>query len=82
MTEVIGLLHEFLVHSLSIEAGLTDFSRACETLDEASQVQRAREFVNILDKVRRVGKCNIRSSHHTSRFLTMRIFANENANNI
>lgn len=82
MTEVIGLLHDLLAFSLSIEAGLSDFFHACGTWDEDSQRQRAQEFGDRLDEVRHAERHNIRSPHYTSRFLIMRIFMNENASNI
>ena len=82
MAEVIRLLRESLVSRHSIEAGLNDFFRACENLDEENQGKMAREFSDRLDEVRHVEKHNIRSPHHTSRFLTMQIFPNENASDI
>jgi len=82
MTEVIGLLRESLVSLLSIEAGLDDLFRARGTWDEENLGKMAQEFSDRLDEVRHAEKHNIRSPQHTSRFLTMQIFPNQNASDI
>ena len=46
------------------------------------QGAKAQGFADRLYKVRHTEKHNIRSPHHTSRFLTMQISTNEHANNI
>jgi len=82
MTEVVGLIRELLVASLSIEADLSDFFQACKTWGRDDQGEKAQEFADRLDEVCcDVGR-NIRIPHHAPRFLTMQIFANINANNI
>ena len=80
MTEVVGLLHESLVSSLSIEADLSDFFQACKIRDKDGQETKAQEFADRLDEVRHTKRHNLRSSHHTSRSLIMQIFTNRNAN--
>ena len=80
MTEVVELLRELLVSSLSIEADLRDFLQAYKTWDKDDQRKKAQEFADRLDKVCHTGGHIIASSHHTSRFLTLQIFTNKNAN--
>ena len=80
MTEVIELLRELLVSSLSIEADLSDFLQACRTWDKDDQTKKAQELADRLDEVRHTEGHNITSSHNTSRPLTMQIFTNENGN--
>jgi len=82
MTEVIGHLRELLVSSLSIEADLRDFFRACGTLKENDRGEKAQDFADRFDEVCRTERSGIKSSHHPSRFLTIVIFTNENASNI
>ena len=82
MTEVIGLMRELLVSSLSIEADLRDFFRACGTLGGNDRGEKAQVFADRLDEVCSTERYNIRSSHHPPRFLTIAIFTNENASNI
>jgi len=79
MTEVIERLRELLVSSLSIEADLNDFLQEHKTWEKSDQEKKAQELADRLDEVRRTGRHNIASSHHTSRFLTMQISTNENA---
>ena len=80
MTEVVELLRELLVSSLSIEADLCDFLQAYKTWDKDDQRKKAQEFADRLDKVCHTEGHIVASSHHTSRFLTLQIFTNENAN--
>jgi len=82
MTEVVGLIRELLVASLSIEADLNDFFQACKTWGRDDQGEKAQEFADRLDEVRRNVGRNIMIPHHAPRFLTMQIFANISANNI
>ena len=51
MTEVVGLLRELLVSSLSIEADLNDLLQAYKTWDKDGQGKKAQEFADRLDKV-------------------------------
>ena len=51
MTEVVELLRELLVLSLSIEADLSNFFRARGTLGKDDQGQKAQEFADRLDEV-------------------------------
>ena len=78
MTEVVGLLRKLLA-SLSIEADLSDFFQAYKTQNKDDQGEKAQEFADRLDEVRHAEGHNITISHHTSRFLKMQIFTNENA---
>ena len=82
MTEVIELLRELLVSSLSTETDLNDFLEAHKTWDKDNSDQRkkAEEFSDKLDEVRHTEGHNITLSHHTSRFLKLQILTNENAN--
>ena len=82
MTEVIELLRELLVSSLSIEADLDDFIKTYKNWDRGDhdQEKKAQEFADRLDEVRHTERHNIASSHHTSRFSTMRIFTGDTAN--
>jgi hypothetical protein len=80
MMEVIELLRELLVSSLSIEADLSDFLQAYKTWDKDTQGKKAREFADRLDEVRYTEGFNITSSQNIPRFLTTRIFTNENTN--
>ena len=80
MTEVIELLRELLVSSLSIEADLNDFIQEYRTWDKDDQGKKAQEFADRLDEVRRTEGYNILPSHHTFRSLTMKTFTNDNAN--
>ena len=64
MTEVIELLRELLVSSLSIEADLNDFLQACKTWEKDDQEKKAQELADRLDEVRRTGGYNIASSHY------------------
>ena len=80
MTEVIELLRELLVSSLSIEADLNDFIQEYRAWDKDDQGKRAQEFSDRLDEVRHTEGHNIMPSHHTFRFLAMKIFTNDNAN--
>ena len=57
MTEVIGHLHELLVSSLSIEADLRDFFRACGTLRENDRGEKAQDFADRFDEVCRTERC-------------------------
>jgi len=82
VAEVIGILHEFLIYSLSIEATLRDFISACGTWDEDNQGKTAQEFADRLDEVCHAERHSIRSTHYTSRSLTNQIFTNKNASNI
>ena len=82
VAEVIGILQEFLVYSLSIEATLRDFISVCGTLDEDNQGKTAQEFADRLDEVRHAERHNIRSTHRTSRSLKNQIFKNKDASNI
>ena len=82
MTEVIGLLRELLVSSLSIEADLRDFFRECGTLEGNDRGEKAQEFADRFDQVCHVKRYDIRSYHHPSRLLAMVVFTNENASNI
>jgi len=94
MAEVTGFLHGFLVSSLSIEAGLSDFFRMYNTRNKDGQGEKgsqgekggrgekAQEFADSLDKVCYDERHNINRPHHTSRFLTMQISKNENASDI
>ena len=94
MTGVVRLLREShlsslsipprkpLVPSLSIEADLSDFFRMYKTWAKDDQREKAQGFADMLDEVRRTERHNIRLLHHTSRFLTAQIFANENASSI
>ena len=77
MTEVVGLLRQLLLY-LSIEADLSDFLQAHKTWEKEDQGKKAQEFADRLDEVRHTEGHNITSSHHTSRFLAMQIFTNEN----
>ena len=80
MAEVIELLRELLVSSLTIEADLSDFLKTYKTCSKDDQGKKAQEFADRFDEVCHTGGRNITSSHHTFRFLTIRIFINENAN--
>ena len=51
MMEVTGFLHKLLVSSLSIETGLSDFFRVCNTLGKDDRGEKAREFADSLDEV-------------------------------
>ena len=82
MTEVVGLIRELLVASLSIEADINDFLQAYKTWGRDDQGEKAQEFVDRLDEVRRDIRRHIIIPHHAPRFLTMQIFANISANNI
>jgi len=64
MTEVIGLLQEVLVSSLSIEASLRDFLQVCKTRGKDGQGEKAQEFADRLDEVRHTERHNIRFSPH------------------
>ena len=64
MTEVVGLLRELLVLSLSIEADLSDFFQVCKTLSKEDQAEKAQEFADRLDEVRHTEKQNIKFPHH------------------
>ena len=70
MTEVVRLLRELLVSSLSIEADLRDFFQVYKSWGRDNQGEKAQEFADRLDEVRHDVGHNIRAPHHTSRFST------------
>ena len=59
MAEVVGLLRELLASSLPIESDLSDFFQACNTLGGNDQKEKAQEFADSLDEVRRDKKYNL-----------------------
>ena len=82
MTEVIGLLHELLMSSLSMETDLHDFFEACKTWGRDGRGEKAQEFADELDEVRHTERHNVDSSHHRSRHLATWVFSRKNGNNI
>ena len=82
MTEVIGLLSELLMSSLSMEGDLRDFFKVCETEGRDGQGEKAREFADELDEVCYAERQNINPSHHKSRHLTTQVFSRKNGRNI
>jgi len=80
MTEVVELLRELLVSSLSIEADLNGLLQAYKTWDKDGQGKKAQEFADRLDEVCHTEGHAIASSHHISRFLMLQIFTDEDAN--
>ena len=82
MTEVVGLLRELLMSSLSMEADLRDFFEVCKTQGGVGQRGRAQEFADELDEVRHTERRNNNSSHQNSRPWTARVFARKNRRNI
>ena len=80
MTRVVVLLRELIVLSLSMEADLRGFLQESKTWGKEDQGEKAQEFADRLDEVRHTEGHIITSPHHASRFLTLRIFTNENAN--
>ena len=82
MTEVVELLHELPVLPRSIEVDPRDFLQVCKTLAKEDQGEKAQEFADRLDEVRHTERHNIRSPHHTSRFLKIQTSTNKNAKNI
>lgn len=62
ITEVIRLLRQLLVSSLSIEADLRDFFDVCKTHGMDGQGEKAREFAEELDEVRYAEGQNVNSS--------------------
>ena len=82
MTEVVELLRELLMSSLSMEADLRDFFEACKTQGQDGQGGKAQEFADELDEVRHTGRHNINSSHHQSRRLTTHNFPRKNGGDI
>ena len=82
MTEVVGLLREMLMASLSMEADLRDFFEVCKTRGRDGQGEKAQKFADELDEVRHTERHNIKISYHRSRRLTIRVFSRKNGNNI
>ena len=82
MTEVIGLLSELLMSSLSMEGDLRDFFKVCETQGRDGLGEKAREFADELDEVCYAERLNTNPSHHKSRHLTTRVFSRKNGRNI
>ena len=82
MTEVVELLRELLVLPRTVETDPRDFLQVCKTLAKENQGEKAQDFADRLDEVRHTEKYNIRSPHHTSRFLKIRTSTNKNAKNI
>ena len=68
MAEVVGLLRELVASSPPIETDLYDLFQTYEIQGKNDQAEKAQEFADGLDEVRRTGRHNIRSPHHTSRF--------------
>ena len=78
MAGVVRFLRKLLLFP-SVEIDLSDFLQVYKTWDKDHQGRKAQEFVDRLDEVRHTYGHNITSSHHTSRFLTIQIFTNEDA---
>ena len=78
MTEMIGLLRELLVYSLSMEADLRGFSEVCKTQGRDGQGEKAREFTAELDEVRHAERRDVNSSHCASRHSTIQTFSRKN----
>ena len=81
MTEVVGLLRELLMPSLSLEADLLDFFKACMTWG-GGDPEKAQKFADELDEVRHTGMHNVHSSHHESRHSTAQVFFGKTGRNI
>ena len=64
MSEVVELLRELLVSSLSIEADLRDFFQEYRTWDKEDREKKAQEFADRLDEVCHTKGQIIASSHH------------------
>ena len=82
MTEVVGLLRELLMYSLSMDADLHDFLEVCKTRGMDDQGGKAWKLADELDEVRHTESHNVSSSHHRSRHLATRIFLGKNGSNI
>ena len=82
ITEVIGLLHDLLASSLSMETDLHDFFNVCMTQGRDDQGEKAQEFADELDEVRHTERHNVNSPHHISRPLSARVFSRKNGSNI
>ena len=82
ITEVIGLLHELLMPSLSIEADFRNFLEVCKARGMDGQGWKAQKFADKLDEVRHTESHKINSSYRRSRHLTTRIFPRKNGRNI
>lgn len=82
MTEVLELLCEMVVSSLSMEAGLRDFFEVCKTQGKDGRGEKAQGFADELDEVRHTEMHITNSSHHKSRHLTTQVFARKNRSNI
>ena len=80
--EVIELLRELMMSSLSMEADLRDFFEVCKTRGRDGQGEKARQFADELDEVRRTESHSINTSYHRSRCLTARAFSRKNGSNI
>ena len=59
MSEVVGLLRELLMSSISREADLRDFLEICKTRGRDGQGEKAQEFADELDMVRHTERHNI-----------------------
>ena len=82
MTEVIGLLRELPMSSLSMEADLRDVFEMCMTRSKNGQGEKAQELADEFDELRHTEKYSINSSHHRSKHLTTRVLSRKNRNNI
>ena len=65
MKDVVGLLREMVVSSLSMEADLRNFFKVCKTQGRDGQREKAQEFADELDEVRHT-KMHIANSSHTN----------------
>ena len=82
MTEVVKLLHELLMSSLSMETDLRDFFEVCKTRSQDGLGEKAQEFADELDEVRNTERYNTNSSHNQSRRLTTHVFPRKNGSDI
>ena len=82
MTEVVGLLCELLMPSLSLEADLHDLFEGSHTQGRDGRREKAQGFADELDEVRHTERHNVNSSHRRSRHLTAQVFSRKKGKNI